>query len=70
MLRDGVPVYCMGTGRDEWPDDVDGREVVVQGTLVETDEFAARATPGGEQSAGTDGAVMVLRGCALMADAR
>lgn len=56
MLTDRVPIYC--TPLERWPADVDGKRVTAHGKLEATDEFAA-----GSDSAGTEGAVWVLRDC-------
>ena len=55
-------VYCLGI--PAWPDAVSGKPVTVRGTLEQTDRFEATTGPNGEVSAGTGGAVFVLRECA------
>lgn len=57
-----TPVYC--TGLDRWPADVAGTTVTARGTLEQTDEFSEESDPA-LPSAGTRGAVWVLRSCAL-----
>ncbi len=53
-------VYCLGI--DGWPTKVANTAVVARGTLEHTDEFAAGDSDG-EITAGTSGAVYVLRAC-------
>jgi hypothetical protein len=54
-------VYCDGlTG---WPRDVEGRPVVVAGTLVERSSPAPTIGPRGERSAGADGPAWSLSSC-------
>jgi hypothetical protein len=55
-------VYCLLDQR--WPADVAGKQVAARGLLERTDEFAAEPDPA-LPSAGTSGAVWVLRGCAF-----
>ena len=53
-------VYCIGL--DRWPAAVAGKQVVARGLLESTDEFAEESDPA-LPSAGTSGAVWVLRSC-------
>jgi len=60
LTEDRLVVYCLGT--DRWPPEIEGNPVIAKGLLEQTDEFAADGAAG-EASAGTTGAVWVLRGC-------
>ena len=53
-------VYCLGV--DRWPAAVAGKTVAARGLLEHTDEFAEERDPN-LPSAGTAGAVWVLRAC-------
>lgn len=53
-------VYCLGV--DRWPAAVAGKAVVARGLLESTTEFAEERDPN-LPSAGTSGAVWVLRSC-------
>lgn len=55
-----TPVYCRGLER--WPAELAGKQVVARGLLESTMEFAPEQDPA-LPSAGTNGAVWVLRGC-------
>lgn len=55
-----TPVYCLGL--DRWPADRLDRPVVARGLLESTTEFAEESDPN-LPSAGTAGAVWVLRSC-------
>jgi hypothetical protein len=55
-----TPVYCRGL--DRWPAELVGKQVVARGLLESTMEFAPEQDPA-LPSAGTSGAVWVLRGC-------
>ena len=57
ILNGGFVVYCLGV--ESWPSDVHGKAVTGRGTLEETTEFQAAD----DESAGTQGAVWVLRAC-------
>jgi hypothetical protein len=61
IVLDGGPVYCLGV--DSWPGPVSGTQVAASGTLIETDQFAAKPGPNGEINQGTDGSVIALRDC-------
>jgi hypothetical protein len=61
VLAGDLVVYCVGL--DSWPNEVSGKPVTAHGTLEQTTEFAAKPGPNGEISAGTEGAVWVLRNC-------
>jgi hypothetical protein len=52
-------IYCLE--RESWPEDIDGKRVVVQGVVESTDEFQAKRSPSGEISQGTEGSVLVIR---------
>ena len=56
IVASGLVVYCLG--QDSWPPDLDRNAVVAHGKLEQTDEFASDG-----DSAGTSGAVWVLRDC-------
>lgn len=55
-------VYCLGV--DSWPSAIANSQVAAHGTLEQTSEFAA---PQDGESAGTAGAVYVLRSCEYQA---
>ncbi len=57
-------VYC--TGVDRWPSTIAGKTVVARGLLESTTEFAEDSDPN-LPSAGTSGAVWVLRACTYTA---
>lgn len=57
----GLLVYCIE--KHDWPAEQQGKAVVVAGMLERTDAFQAQAGPDGAISQGTDGPVLVLRGC-------
>ena len=57
----GLVIYCFG--RQEWSAAQVGTQVVVTGTLEQTDEFKAQVGPEGEQTAGTGGNDWVIRDC-------
>jgi hypothetical protein len=57
----GLVIYCFG--KQEWSADQVGQQVVVTGTLEQTDEFKAEVGPDGEQTAGTGGRDLVIRDC-------
>ena len=61
IVADDLVVYCPGLAN--WPGGMSGKPVLVHGRLEQTDEFSAKRGPGGELSAGTDGAVWALRDC-------
>ncbi len=60
LTDSGLVVYCLGLER--WPAEVDREAVIAKGTLEQTSEFEAHGAAG-EASAGTGGAVWVLREC-------
>ena len=57
-------VYCLGV--DRWPAAVAGKAVIARGKLESTTEFAEESDPS-LPSAGTSGAVWVLRACTFEA---
>lgn len=57
VVASSLVVYCLG--HERWPNDVFGKPVTAHGTLEQTTEFAAPDAT----SAGTAGAVWVLRDC-------
>ena len=59
-----MPVYCEGL--DRWPAALAGTQVVARGLLEQTMEFAAEEDPA-LPSAGTSGAVWILRSCTYQA---
>ena len=59
----GAAVHC--GGRPLWAADVEGRPVVVAGTLTKRTFPPPPVGPGGERSAGPEGAVDVLDSCAV-----
>lgn len=59
VLAGDRTIYCLE--RESWPEDIDGKRVVVQGVVESTDEFQARRSPSGEISQGTEGSVLVIR---------
>lgn len=57
VVATSLVVYCLG--HDRWPNDVFGKPVTAHGKLEQTTEFDAPDAT----SAGTSGAVWVLRDC-------
>ncbi|NVB78381.1 MAG: hypothetical protein HOV81_08320 [Kofleriaceae bacterium] len=57
VVATSLVVYCLG--HDRWPNDVFGKPVTAHGKLEQTTEFAAPDAT----TAGTSGAVWVLRDC-------
>jgi hypothetical protein len=61
VLTKDLGIYCLDKG--EWPENLVGHEIKVEGLLELTDEFAAKAAPDGSISQGTLGKDLVIRRC-------
>ena len=59
----GLDVYCLDL--EGWPADRIGKDVAIEGTLEQTDQFAARPSDG-LASQGTTGSVFVIRRCTVV----